>query len=103
MGKVGTSMSITIHLTIEVEDFDLWHEQFIAAAPTRSSEPTVYRDSDNPSKVFVIMDGWPSKEAFIEEFRSPERTALRKKQQKAGNTSFPVVTFLEKVVHSGFE
>ena len=96
-------MSVTIHLTIEVKDFDLWVEQFIAASPTRSSEPTVYLDRDNPNKVFVIMNGWTSKEAFIEEFLSPERTTLRKKQQKAGNTSFPVVTFLEKVVHSGFE
>jgi hypothetical protein len=90
-------MSITVHVTIEVEDFDACLEQFIAAAPTRSSEPTVYRDSDNPNKVFVIIDGFPSKEAFIEEFRSPERTAIRKGQQKAGNTSFPVVTFLEKI------
>ena len=94
-------MSITVHLTIEVEDFDAWLEKFITAAPTRSWDPTVYRDSDNPNKVFVIIDGFPSKEAFIEEFRSPERTAVRKEQQKAGNTSFPVVTFLEKVEIEG--
>ena len=89
-------MSITVHLTIEVGDFDAWLEQFKAAASTRNSEPTVYRDLDNPNKVYVITTS-ASKEAFIEEFRSPERTKHRKGQQKAGNTSFPVVTFLEKV------
>ena len=89
-------MSIIVQLTFDVEDFDAWLEQFIAAAPTRSWDPMVHRDVDNPNKVVVIIDGFPSKEAFIEEFRSPERTAVRKEQQKAGNTSFPVVTFLEK-------
>jgi hypothetical protein len=96
-------MSITVHVTIEVEDFDACLEQFIAAAPTRSSEPTIYREIDNPNKAHIISDRLPSKEAFIEEFRSPKRNAIKKGKQKAGNTSFPVVIFLEKVLHSGFE
>jgi hypothetical protein len=73
-------MSITVLVTIEVEDFDACLEQFITAAPTRSKEPTAYRDIDNPNKVYILTNA-PSKEAFIEEFRSPKKNAIRKGKQ----------------------
>ena len=60
-------MSITIHMHIQVKDFDDWKAVFDGAEIARVEagiEATPYKELDDPNHVHVIATA-PSKEAFL--------------------------------------
>ena len=90
-------MSITVHMNIQVKDFDDWKAVFDSAAVSRDRadiHATPYKELDDPNHVHVIATA-PSKEAFVAFFSNPElQERLRESIVEGGGP--PGVTFLEE-------
>ena len=90
-------MSITVHMNIQVKDFDDWKAVFDSAEIARVEagiEATPYKELDDPNHVHVIATA-PSKEDFVAFFSNPElQERLRESIVEGGGP--PEVTFLEE-------
>ena len=87
-------MSITVIISHEVKDFDLWKEGFDANESARASlgmKAKPYRKLDSPNTIYVIGEA-PSREVFEKMFFNPNMAEVRK---AAGVISEPIVTLLE--------
>ena len=88
-------MSITVVISAQVSDFDLWKSKFDELEDQRivtGINARAYRNPDKPKTSYVIGTA-PSKEAFIEFFTSPDRQAI---QDSGVITSPPEIIFLEE-------
>ena len=89
-------MSITVHMNIQVKDFDDWKAVFDGAADGREKadiHATPYKELDDPNHVHVIATA-PSKETFDRFFSQPE---LQQRIQDSGVSSPPEICFWEEV------
>ena len=84
-------------VTHSVADFDTWKQAFDEHEPTRQNfginTINVYRSSDNPNNVTILMEGNDPEK--IQEFMNSED--LKEVMQKAGVTSEPEVKMLNPV------
>ena len=90
-------MSITVHMNIQVKDFDDWKAVFDSAAVSRDRadiHATPYKELDDPNHVHVIATA-PSKEAFVAFFSNPELQKRIRESIVGGGP--PEITFWEKV------
>ena len=88
-------MSITVVISAQVSNFDLWKTKFDELEDQRIAtciNARAYRNPDKPKTSYVIGTA-PSKEAFIEFFTSPDRQAI---QDSGVITSPPEIIFLEE-------
>ena len=88
-------MSITVVISAQVSDFDLWRSKFDGLEDQRIAagiNAKAYRNRDEPNTSYVIGTA-PSKEIFIEFFTSPDRQAI---QDSGVITSQPEIVFLEE-------
>ena len=88
-------MSITVVISAQVSDFDLWKSKFDELEDQRIAtgiNARVYCNPDKPKTSYVIGTA-PSKKAFIEFFTSPDRQAI---QDSGVITSPPDIVFLEE-------
>ena len=88
-------MSITVVISAQVSDFDLWRSKFDGLEDQRIAadiNAKAYRNPDKPNTSYVIGTA-PSKEIFIEFFTSPDRQAI---QDSGVITSQPEIVFLEE-------
>jgi hypothetical protein len=88
-------MSITVVISAQVSDFDLWKSKFDGLEDQRIAagiNARAYRNPDKPNTSYVIGTA-PSKEAFVEFFTSPDRQAI---QDSGVITSPPEIIFLEE-------
>ena len=88
-------MSITVVISAQVSDFDLWRSKFDRLEDQRIAagiNAKAYRNPDEPNTSYVIGTA-PSKEIFIEFFTSPDRQAI---QDSGVITSQPEIVFLEE-------
>ncbi len=88
-------MSITVIISAQVADFDLWKSKFDELENQRITtgiNARAYRNPDKPNTSYVIGTA-PSKEVFVEFFTSPNRQAI---QDSGVITSPPEITFLEE-------
>ena len=88
-------MSITVVISAQVSDFDLWKCKFGELEDQRIAtgiNARAYRNPDKPNTSYVIGTA-PSKKAFIEFFTSPDRQAI---QDSGVITSPPEIIFLEE-------
>ena len=88
-------MSITVVISAQVSDFDLWRSKFDGLEDQRIAagiNAKAYRNPDEPNTSYVIGAA-PSKEIFIEFFTSPDRQAI---QDSGVITSQPEIVFLEE-------
>ena len=88
-------MSITVVISAQVSDFDLWRSKFDGLEDQRIAagiNAKAYRKPDEPNTSYVIGTA-PSKEIFIEFFTSPDRQAI---QDSGVITSQPEIVFLEE-------
>ena len=88
-------MSVTVIVSLKVEDFDKWHAAFSSLSSKRE-EAGIYakghRNIDDKSNA-VVIGAVPSKEVFLEIFTSPE---LQELQKSIGVLGPPEVKFLEE-------
>ena len=89
-------MSVTVIVSLNVEDFDKWHTAFASMSSKREeaglhvkSHRNIIDDENNA----VVIDTAPSKEGFLGMFTSPETQEL---QKNAGVLGPPEVKFVEK-------
>ena len=88
-------MSITVVISAQVSDFDLWKSKFDELEDQRIAtgiKARAYRKPDDPNTSYVIGTA-PSKQVFVEFFTSPDRQAI---QDSGVITSAPQITFLEE-------
>ena len=88
-------MSITVVISAQVSDFDLWKSKFDELEDQRIAtgiNARAYRTPDDPNTSYVIGTA-PSKDVFVEFFTSPDRQAI---QDSGVITSAPEITFLEE-------
>ena len=88
-------MSITVVISAQVSDFDLWRSKFDGLEDQRIAagiNAKANRTPDEPNTSYVIGTA-PSKEIFIEFFTSPDRQAI---QDSGVITSQPEIVFLEE-------
>ena len=88
-------MSITVVISTQVSDFDLWRSKFDGLEDQRIAAATnarAYRNPDEPNNSYVIGTA-PSKEIFVEFFTSPDRQAI---QDNGVIASPPKIVFLEE-------
>ena len=88
-------MSITVVISAQVSDFDLWRSKFDGLEDQRIAagiNAKAYRNPDEPNTSYVIGTA-PSKEIFIEFFTSPDSQAI---QASGVITSQPEIVFLEE-------
>ena len=88
-------MSITVVISAQVSDFDLWRSKFDGLEDQRIAagiNAKAYRNPDEPNTSYVSGTA-PSKEIFIEFFTSPDRQAI---QDSGVITSQPEIVFLEE-------
>ena len=88
-------MSITVVISAQVSDFDLWKSKFDGLEDQRIAtgiNARAYRNPDKPNTSYVIGTA-PSKEIFVEFFTSPDRQAI---QDSGVITSPPEIVFLEE-------
>ena len=88
-------MSITVVISAQVSDFDLWRSKFEGLEDQRIAagiNAKAYCNLDEPNTSYVIGTA-PSKEIFVEFFTSPDRQAI---QDSGVITSQPEIVFLEE-------
>ena len=88
-------MSITVVISAQVSDFDLWRSKFDGLEDQRIAagiNAKAYRNPDEPNTSYVIGTA-PSKNIFIDFFTSPDRQAI---QDSGVITSQPEIVFLEE-------
>ena len=88
-------MSITVVISAQVSDFDLWKSKFDKLEDQHIAtgiNARAYRKPDDPNTSYVIGTA-PSKDVFVEFFTSPDRQAI---QDSGVITSAPEITFLEE-------
>ena len=88
-------MSITVVISAQVSDFDLWRSKFDGLEDQRIAagiNAKAHRNPDEPNTSYVIGTA-PSKEIIIEFFTSPDRQAI---QDSGVITSQPEIVFLEE-------
>ena len=88
-------MSITVVISAQVSDFDLWRSKFDGLEDQRIAagiNAKAYCNPDEPNTSYVIGTA-PSKEIFVEFFNSPDRQAI---QDSGVITSPPEIVFLEE-------
>ena len=88
-------MSITVVISAQVSDFDLWRSKFDGLEDQRIAagiNAKAYCNPDEPNTSYVIGTA-PSKEIFIEFFTSPDRQAI---QDSGVITSQPEIVFLQE-------
>ena len=88
-------MSITVVISAQVSDFDLWRSKFDGLEDQRIAagiNAKAYRNPDEPNTSYVIGTA-PSKEIFIEFFTSPDRQSI---QDSGVMTSQPETVCLEE-------
>ena len=74
-------MSITVVISAQVSDFDLWKSKFDGLEDQRVAagiNARAYRNPDKPNTSYVIGTA-PSKEVFVEFFTSPDRQAIQER------------------------
>ena len=80
-----------------VRDFDTWKPVFDEHEGVRATYGckghTIYRSSDSPNDVTVVVS-WESRERAEEFFRDP---SLREAMERGGVVSEPKATWVEKV------
>jgi len=89
-------MSVTIVISLNVEDFDHWKAGFDAHAEDRAEaglNAVAHQNIDDPNNAVVIGTA-PSKEAFIGFFTSPKMQAV---QKDAGVLGPPDLKFMTAV------
>jgi len=89
-------MSVTIVISLNVEDFDHWKAGFDAHAEDRAKaglNAVAHQNIDDPNNAIVIGTA-PSKEAFIGFFTSTEMQAV---QKDAGVLGPPDLKFMTAV------
>ena len=87
-------MSVTVIVSLNVEDFDKWHTAFASMSSKREEvglHAKAHRNIDDKNNVVVIGTA-PSKEVFLEMFTSPE---IQELQKNIGVLGPPEVKFLE--------
>ena len=88
-------MSVTIVVSLKVEDFEKWHTVFASMGSNREEggiHAKAHRNIDDPNNAVVIGTA-PSKEVFLGMFTAPE---MQERQKNAGVLGPPDVTFLEE-------
>ena len=88
-------MSITVLISAQVSDFNLWKSKFDGLEDQRIAagiNAKAYRNPDEPNTSYVIGTA-PSKEIFVKFFTSPDRQAI---QDSGVITSQPEIVFLEE-------
>ena len=88
-------MSVTVIVSLKVEDFDKWHTAFAGGSSTREEaglQRKAHRNIDDSNNAVVIGTA-PSKEVFLGMFTSPETQEM---QKNAGVLGPPDVKFLEE-------
>ena len=89
-------MSVTVIVSLKVEDFDKWYSAFSSSSDFREEagiHAKGHRNIDDPNNAVAIGTA-PSKEEFLGIFTSPE---MREAQKAAGVLEPPEVKFLEEV------
>ena len=88
-------MSVTVIVSLKVEDFDKWHTAFASMSSKREEAGLLakaHRNIDDKNNAVVIGTA-PSKEVFLGMFTSPETQEL---QKNAGVLGPPEVKFVEE-------
>ena len=88
-------MSVTVIVSLKVNDLDQWKATFDGHASAREAagiNATAHRNLDDEGNAVAIGTA-PSKEAFIAFFAAPE---MQEVQKQAGVMGPPEITFLEK-------
>ena len=73
-------MSVTVIVSLQVEDFDKWYSAFSSSSGSREEagiHAKGHRNIDDPNNA-VIIGTAPSKEKFLEMFATPERQERQK-------------------------
>ena len=88
-------MSVTVIVSLKVEDFDKWHTAFSSMSRKREEagiHANAHRNIDDKNSA-VVIGTVPSKEVFLEMFTSPE---IQELQKSIGVLGPPEVKFLEE-------
>ena len=88
-------MSVTVIVSLKVEDFDKWYSAFSSSSDFREEagiHAKGHRNIDDPNNAVAIGTA-PSKEEFLGIFTSPE---MQEAQKAAGVLGPPEVKFLEE-------
>jgi len=88
-------MSVTVIVSLKVEDFDKWYSAFSSASGSREEagiHAKGHRNIDDPNNAVAIGTA-PSKEEFLAFFTAPE---MQETQKAAGILGPPEVKFLEE-------
>ena len=88
-------MSVTVIVSLKVEDFDKWHTAFASMSSKREEagiHAKGHRNIDDKNSA-VVIGTVPSKEVFLEMFTSPE---IQELQKNIGVLGPPEVKFLEE-------
>ena len=88
-------MSVTVIVSLKVEDFDKWYAAFSSASDSREKvgiHAKGHRNIDDPNNAVAIGTA-PSKEEFLGFFTTPEMQEI---QKAAGVLGPPEVKFLEE-------
>ena len=89
-------MSVTVIVSLKVEDFDKWYSAFSSMSSKREEagiHAKGHRNLDDPNNAVAIGTA-PSKEEFLGIFATPEMQEI---QKAAGVLGPPEVKFLEEV------
>ena len=88
-------MSVTVIVSLKVEDFDKWYAAFSSTRDKREEagiQAKGHQNIDDPNNAVAIGTA-PSKEEFLGFFTTPEMQVI---QKDAGVLGPPNVTFLEE-------
>ena len=88
-------MSVTVIVSLKVEDFDKWHTAFASLSSKREEagiHANGHRNIDDKNSA-VVIGTVPSKEVFLEMFTSPE---IQELQKNIGVLGPPEVKFLKE-------